>query len=344
MTATVLHRIHALFRGGIVLPLLFLFPVSALAEVRLIYPEPSSVVTQSRHLILKLGSSDISAVIVSVNGVASDSLPVGTTEYKRAFNDILILQPLWDNGLNLLLVETFSGGKKLESFKAEIFYAPKSASIHQRLSSPVPKAFAGALLHRPETESSCAPCHKMQPTARQFVDVPDRDNPCYLCHKRMAGLKYVHTPVGMYSCVQCHSLQSKPKYAPLKRGAVLCFECHKDKQKEFKDFKLLHGPVAGDMCEVCHDPHASENPEQLLQPVNKLCLSCHDKVVKGIHVLALSDGSGHPLAEKTDPSERGRGRELSCISCHNPHGGMARYYFVTGNDNRMELCQACHKK
>jgi len=338
MTSTVLHRIPALFKGGIILPLLFLFSLPAMAEVRLIYPEPASAVTQSRHLILKLGSSDISAVVVTVNGVASDPLPVGTTEYHRAFKDFLILQPLWDNGSNQLLVETFSGEKKLESFKAEIFYAPKGER------AVIPKEFAATLLHRPEIETLCAPCHNMRPTAKQLVDVPDRDNPCYVCHKRMAGKKYVHTPVGMYSCVQCHSLQSKTKYSLLKRDAALCFECHKDKQKEFKEYKFLHGPVAGDMCEICHDPHASDNPEQLLQPVNKLCLSCHEQVVRGIHVLALSDGSSHPVADKSDPSERGRGRDLSCISCHNPHGGKARYYYVTGTDIKMELCQDCHKK
>jgi len=338
MIAGLPHRVSALFRGGIFLPLLFLLAAPAAAEIRLIYPEPSSAVTQSRHLILKLGSSELSDVIVTVNGVASDPLPVGTTEYKRAFKDFLILQPLWDKGRNLLQVDTLKGEQKLESFQAEIFYAPKGDG------TAVPKEFAATTLHRPEAESLCTPCHNMRPTAKQLTDVPDKDNACYVCHKRMGGQKFVHTPVSMYSCVQCHSLQSTPKYSIVKRDAALCFDCHKDKQKEFKDFKFLHGPVAGDMCEICHDPHSSENPEQLLQPVNKLCLSCHEQVAAGIHVIALGDGSSHPIADKTDPSERGRGRELSCISCHNPHGGAARYYYVTGTDVKMELCQACHKK
>jgi predicted CXXCH cytochrome family protein len=338
MTDRVLHRIHPLFRGGIVLPLLLLASSLAFAEVKLVYPQPSSSVTQSRHLILKLGSTDISAVVVTVSGVASDPLPVGTTEYKRAFKDFLILQPVWDKGKNQILVETFNGEKKLESFTAEIFYAPKEES------GTIPKEFASAVMHRPEAERLCVPCHNMRPTAKQVADVPDKDNPCYSCHKRMGNRKYVHTPVGMYSCVQCHPLQGSPKYVPTKREVTLCFSCHADQQKEFKEYKFLHGPLAGEMCEICHDPHSSDNPEQLVQPVNKLCLSCHEQVMKGIHVIATGDGSGHPLADKTDPSERGRGRDLSCISCHNPHGGKARYYFVTGNDNKMELCQMCHKK
>lgn len=331
-------RILPFFRGGILLSLLFFLQSPAAAGVKLIYPEPSSSVSQSRHLIIKLGSTDISAVVVTVNGVASDSLPVGTIEYKRAFRDFLILQPVWDKGKNQILVETFSGATKLESFKAEIFYAPEGEAV------TIPVEFPATLLHRPEAEGLCIPCHNMRPTAKQFIDVPDKDNPCYACHKRMGYQKNVHTPVGMYSCIQCHSLQGSPKYAPVARETRLCFKCHTDKQKEFKEYKFLHGPLAGDMCEICHNPHSSENPGQLRQPINKLCLSCHEQVLKGIHVVAISDGSSHPVADKTDLSERGNGRDLSCISCHNPHGGKARYYYVTGTDSKMELCQMCHKK
>jgi predicted CXXCH cytochrome family protein len=325
-------------RKGVLLPLLLLAAAPAAAALQLVYPEPASLVTSSRHLILKLGTPEITGVVVTINGVASDSLPVGTPEYKRAFRDFLILQPLWDDGLNLLAVDTFNGEKQLESFRTVIFYVPPTGGVI------APQEFKRTSLHRPEAEALCRPCHNMKPTEKQVIDVPDKDNACYSCHKRMGNQKFVHGPVSTYSCVSCHSLKSTPKYSLTKREPQLCYECHKDKQTEFKAFKFLHGPVAAGMCEVCHDHHSSEHPDQLHQSVNKLCLSCHESVGKGIHVLALSDGSGHPIADKTDPSERGKGRELSCISCHNPHGGMARYYYNTGNDIKMELCQDCHKK
>jgi predicted CXXCH cytochrome family protein len=326
-----------LITGGVLLPLLLLIrPVSA--AVTLVYPEPSSFVTQSRHLILKLGSSEITTVVVSVNGVATDPLPVGTPEYRRAFSDFLILQPLWDKGKNELLVDTFVEEKKADSLKAEIYYAPDYGE------SNIPKEFHSTSLHRPEAEKYCTPCHNMKPTEKQVSDVPDKDNACFACHKRMGNQKYVHGPVGTYNCAYCHPLSSKPKYAAEKREAKLCFDCHVEKQKQLKEFKFLHGPIAAEMCEICHDPHSSENPDQLRQSVNKLCLSCHEQVDKGVHVIAVSGGASHPIADKTDPSERGRGRDLSCISCHDPHGGKVRYYFVTGSENKMELCQMCHKK
>ncbi|NVN99869.1 MAG: cytochrome c3 family protein [Geobacteraceae bacterium] len=322
--------------GGALLPLL-LFVATATAEIQLIYPEPSSFVVSSRHLILKLGKGEISAVVVTVNGISSDPLPVGTPEYKRAFRDFLILQPMWDKGVNQLVVDLFSGDKKLETLKTEIYYSPLTGG-------DVPREFKRTSLHRPDAEAHCTPCHNMKPTQKQVLDVPDKDNACYGCHKRMGNQKFVHGPVSTYSCVLCHPLQSSPKYATAKKEPKLCFDCHKEKQAEFKSFKFLHGPIAADMCEVCHDPHSSENPDQLHQSVNRLCLSCHESVGKGVHAIALGDGSGHPISEKTDPSEKGKGRELSCISCHDPHGGKFRYYFITGNENKMELCQFCHKK
>lgn len=317
--------------------LLVLVPVTpAMAAVEMIYPEPSSVVTQSRHLVLKLGPADASAVVVTVNGVASDPLPIGTTEYRRAFRDFLILQPLWDKGKNEITVDLYQGEKKLEEYKAVIFYAPPDQKVD------IPKEFTTAVMHRPEIEALCVPCHAMRPTAKQLAEA-DRDSPCYSCHKRMANMKSVHTPVAMFSCTSCHSADGEPKYAPVRRESDLCFSCHKDKQKEFKGFKLLHGPLAGDMCEICHDPHYSDTPGQLRQPVNALCLSCHEHVATGIHAISLGGGEGHPIAGKTDISERGKGRELSCISCHDPHGGK-RYYFITGGDDKMALCQMCHQK
>lgn len=304
----------------------------------MVYPEPGSSVTDSRHLVLKLGSEELTGAVVTVNGVSSDPLPVGTVEYRRAFRDFLILQPLWDKGKNQLTVETFIGEKRVESYKAEIFYAPKGEGVD------IPSGFRQAVMHRPEADALCTPCHNMRPTMKQVLEVPDRENACFSCHKRLASRKSVHGPVRTYSCGYCHALQGTPLYSTPKRDAGLCYGCHQEKEKEIKGYKFLHGPVAAGMCEICHDPHASENPAQLHMPVNKLCLSCHEQIATGIHVTSLSSGEGHPLFGKADPSDRGKGRELTCVSCHDPHGGKARYYFVTGNDSKMDLCQHCHRK
>jgi predicted CXXCH cytochrome family protein len=315
-----------------------LLPLPAQAGVTMVYPEPGSLVRDSRHLVLKLGSADLTGVTVTINGVVSDMLPVGTVEYRRAFRDFLILQPIWDKGGNLIVVDTYVGDKKKDSYTSVVTYLPKGEQ------NEFTSGLKSAVMHRPEADNLCIPCHNMRPTIAQVNNAQDKDNACYSCHRRMANQRFVHGPVGTYSCAYCHALAGNPLYATPKRETQLCFECHVEKEKQFKGFKFLHGPVAAGMCEICHDSHASDHPAQLHQPINKLCLSCHEQVGRSIHVTPVGDGSGHPLGDRPDISERGKGRELSCVSCHDPHGGVARYYFVTGDDDRMKLCQYCHKK
>ena len=322
----------------VALMLTIFVPRPGSAAISLIYPPPNSSVDISQHLIIKFNSNDISGAKVTVNGLASDLLPVGTAEYRRFFQDFLILQPVWDRGRNEVVIDSFVDGKKAESLKATIFYVPKGSDL------TAPKEFVAARLHLPETEKLCQPCHNMHPTAAQMSSSLDKDNPCYGCHKRMVNHKYVHGPTGTFSCAYCHSLQGEPRYSTPKRDTALCYECHVEQAKKFAKYKYQHGPVAAGMCEICHDPHGSENPAQLKMPINKLCLSCHEHVAKGPHVTRMPSGEGHPVDGRPDPSPRGAGRTLSCISCHNPHGADVRYYFQNNADDRMMLCQMCHQK
>jgi len=70
--------------------------------------------------------------------------------------------------------------------------------------------------------------------------------------------------------------------------------------------------------------------------VKDLCTTCHgDRYLNDHPVL------GHPISGVSDPLNAER--ELSCISCHNPHNGETKqlYYQATG---LYQLCQECHKK
>ncbi len=123
----------------------------------------------------------------------------------------------------------------------------------------------------------------------------------------------------------------------------LCDECHFDKVEAYKKNKFVHGPVGVGLCLLCHDPHASSQPAQLLAPTNTLCAGCHDTVIKkGDHVVRGVSGQGHPLAAPVDPSDPGK--SLTCGSCHDPHGGQSQALFRRGLTSRMQLCGVCHKK
>jgi predicted CXXCH cytochrome family protein len=294
------------------------------------------VVTSSGHLIFKLNQTDVSSLRITQDGLANDPVDVGSPEFRKLFQDFFIAQSLWDPGVNQLYIDLFNGGQKVESAALTVFYAPVDGNTQ------VPPEYTPITMHRPEKERYCQSCHVMNPTPAQMNSSIEKNNPCYVCHKKILAVKYVHGPAGTYSCGYCHTSKGTPKHVVPRRGSALCYECHSDMSVQFKTKKYLHGPVEAGMCEACHDPHGSQNESQLLKPINELCLSCHGHIRNQTHVLRIPSGEGHPLKGKQDPAKKGSGREMSCISCHNPHGGSVRYFFVNNSEDRMQLCSLCH--
>ena len=112
----------------------------------------------------------------------------------------------------------------------------------------------------------------------------------------------IHPPYKERDCVACHD-ESKASKEP-KTMPGLCFQCHDDFSNTYK---VLHGPVAGGQCTVCHNPHQSKNKDLLTRSGQKICLYCHESAV-----ILKSDAH-------TDI------RDTKCTECHNPHGGEDRY-------------------
>lgn len=308
--------------------------------LELIYPANKTVVVRSDFLIVKGGDNPpLEELTIEINGVVSDPLDISTEEYKAAFADFLILEPTWSVGKNEVSVKGLVGGKVVSATKAEIFYS----SRHADPIGIIPKGFLPFVLHTPEKEALCAPCHNMYPSDAELKKATSGNNPCASCHARMFDKKFVHGPEGIFQCTDCHEGKSKPKRWQIgKDDLTLCGECHIDKIDNFKKNAFVHGPVATGNCVVCHDPHASEEPVQLVSKVNPLCLSCHDNVVLTGHVVRGVGGKGHPLDKARDPSRAGR--EMACASCHNAHGGANKHFFPKDITNRYVLCQECHQK
>lgn len=307
--------------------------------VQIIYPGDKSIVVRSNYIILKGGNQPpLDAIIIEINGVASDAIDISSPEYQAAFGDFLILEPEWGKGKNTLVVKGLSKGKEVAKSKAEIYYrtADDPAAI-------LPSGFTPFVMHTPEKEALCVPCHNMSPTAAQLKGATAENNPCASCHQRMLAAKFVHGPEGVFQCSDCHDTNSKPaRWQITKPILTLCGECHIDKIDDFKKNAFVHGPVAVGDCTLCHDPHASNFPAQLVADTNPLCLGCHVNVPKGGHVVRGVGGKGHPLDKVKDPLRPGE--NLSCSSCHNPHGGASRAFFRKNLTNRFALCQECHKK
>ena len=95
----------------------------------------------------------------------------------------------------------------------------------------------------------------------------------------------------------------------------------------------MHPPAVRD-CVKCHDPHQSDNPNQLLKPVSgatrdeNLCLSCHK-----IGVDVPKEGSRHAALD------------MGCDTCHLTHknGDKGKIEFAAHLKKDVPaLCIDCH--
>lgn len=107
-----------------------------------------------------------------------------------------------------------------------------------------------------------------------------------------------HPPYHDRQCGACHDQSTMGKL--LKPLPELCYQCHEDFGKKYK---VLHGPIGGGQCNMCHSPHMSANQYLLTRTNQLLCLYCHDS--KDISKIGT-----HPETKDAD-----------CLACHNPHGG-----------------------
>jgi predicted CXXCH cytochrome family protein len=81
-------------------------------------------------------------------------------------------------------------------------------------------------------------------------------------------------------------------------------------------------------CMSCHDPHGSGVPQLLREPsVEDQCRKCHADLSKHFH---------KTTSDKLTPS----GQPLSCVGCHNPHGGA--FPSLLMHEAKRDLCVQCH--
>jgi len=157
---------------------------------------------------------------------------------------------------------------------------------------------------------------------------------CFGCHdqSKFQG-KVVHSPVAGGMCTSCHN-PHQSEYAKLliSDQPDVCYNCH-DKAAFTK--KIVH-PAVMMGCTSCHSPHATDNPRLLPKAINVLCVTCHSAMASGKHVTTLVGGRGfHPVGGRPDPSNPGK--QMSCVSCHNPHSSDVEKLFPTA-----AICQKCH--
>jgi len=182
---------------------------------------------------------------------------------------------------------------------------------------------------------------------------------CLQCHEDKSKGKSVHSAIAM-GCTSCHEIRVNRDVTRVKLTTTttvkLCISCHADKDAaQIKG--AVHPPAVRD-CLKCHDPHTSDNKNQLLKPTSgekdaNLCLTCHTQGLnvpeKGSRHAALDMGcdSCH-VTHKTgaDPSQENRyhltkSAPALCIDCHDVKDAALQKAhqnqpFATAN------CTSCH--
>ncbi len=305
------------------------------------YPPDKSVMELgllSISLSMPKGSSDL--IRVNVNDAEKVNI-VPTREFV-CFTVRLSV------GLNKINITAMKNNKAADKVFLNVFRRSDLISMYK---SP-PEDFQKDYFHMKEW-LPCAACHKLEPgesdkkpinivsfeaeTTKDIKETASSTSTCYSCHKGITSYTSV------WSCLSCHNPQAEPKYLVKKPDTELCFSCHAEQKEDWSVRKNIHGPVNTGNCAICHSPHASENPFNLVQPSWDLCVSCHVGKDTGRHIIAgyvYSDS--HPTRGKPDPLSPGK--EMSCTSCHNPHASDYPKLWALNAQSAFVLCQKCHQK
>jgi predicted CXXCH cytochrome family protein len=157
---------------------------------------------------------------------------------------------------------------------------------------------------------------------------------CIACHEDKTKGKAVHSAIAM-GCLSCHEIRVNKDTTHVRLITAtpyrLCLTCHADKDAtQIKG--RVHPPAVRD-CLTCHDPHTSDNKNQLLKATSgekkdNLCLTCH---TQGTNV--PEKGSRHAALD------------MGCDSCHITHKtgerGKPEFDYHLTKD-APALCAGCH--
>jgi predicted CXXCH cytochrome family protein len=331
--------------------LIFSLPAeSAQNIVTVSYPADLSVMEfnlLSISLSLPQGSADL--IEVEVNSKIKASIVP-----RRKFECFSVPLELGVNKINIIAKKE---ERIVDDVALDVF---RRSDLVSKYAKP-PAGFQKDYFHMKD-RSQCATCHHvLEPTEADIKTiniesyaaevskdkaVVPTESTCYSCHREITSHSFVHGPDFVWSCLTCHDSQGSPKYSVKYPVPELCYKCHVEQKQQRSGKKSYHAPYITDKCGMCHNPHASENPYRLDEPIWLLCVNCHPDQGDGKHVIAAyfwgTRHRRHPTHGVPDPSREGH--ELTCTSCHDAHASDSPKFITKYETRSFDLCMKCHMK
>lgn len=202
----------------------------------------------------------------------------------------------------------------------------------------------------------CAACHAAHgPTLRTCGVDPAQTDACTNCHAagQCAERLPIEPPLHPQThCADCHDphMFDHGDFLREESGA-LCLDCHADFGRiaggphDFTNQPIEAGAERPSLCLHCHRTHGGANERFLRHPgddklethPDALCLACHEDANWGMH---------SPIAALHPQRIPDTGRELTCQTCHDPHGGAnpSQLARIAPGEPTEKVCLACHEQ
>ena len=259
-----------------------------------------------------------------------------------------------------------------KAHKGQPFEKADCISCHDPHQSQAPKLMQ-KFVHSAFEGGACDTCHAPAKDGKVALNQPSQKELCGMCHaeqvEKIAKAKVQH-PGAQGDCTSCHNPHAGRTPGFLQPDPVsACLGCHADQAEQIAKAHP-HQPASSAGCATCHEPHGGDNAKLLRgKSTNELCMECHGpdrSPVKTDNVMAIFDGKvklpgdyfsrlrvlpvkygighptdKHPVSSVTEVNTK-KVTEISCLTCHQPHGSAKPDLLVKDQAGNMDFCKTCH--
>jgi predicted CXXCH cytochrome family protein len=266
--------------------------------------------------------------------------------------------------------------KLVEAHQNQPLAGADCVQCHDPHQSKSPKLLQ-TYLHNPFEAKMCDSCHQPAKDGKVVLTQADSRALCITCHeeegKKIDSAKVQH-PGAQGECIACHDPHAGKSPRFMKTNAVsACLSCHSEQADMATKATALHDPAFNQRCSICHEAHGGNRPKLLRDDVDNLCLSCHGPDARALkaqdgnsesifgksvtlpagyvaHTRRIDLVNGrighpvpaHPVTGVADP--RDKNKQITCISCHDPHAGKTRKMLVSSDGSFKAMCEQCHQE